>query len=320
MMEVSTQKALVMITGASRGYGLALAKAAAKKFNFPAHFCLIARSQDGLNKCKENVEQARSQHCPDMETSVETKVLDLQDIDSLGSNLDALFNEVSASNYCRGILFSNAGIIGYIGQTKSAGAGDPLATLRATLDVNVVAAAMLTARFLETFAAAAAPAAPSAGGQEEEGATQAQAQAVAAAGRTPPPPSVLVGTSSLCAVRPFPTLAAYCMSKAAMDMMLGCAAAEHDPAVLKVLNWAPGPLMGTDMTAAVRAAAGEGGGLHPSLAGFYLGQEGFIDVDVSASACMDVLLNNEFTSGAHIDVYDVLPNNDVNKTLPQKEG
>ncbi|CAM9997272.1 unnamed protein product, partial [Heterosigma akashiwo] len=157
-----------MITGASRGYGLALAKAAAKKFNFPAHFCLIARSQDGLNKCKENVEQARSQHCPDMETSVETKVLDLQDIDSLGSNLDALFNEVSASNYCRGILFSNAGIIGYIGQTKGTGAGDALAALRAALDVNVVAAAMLAARFLGTFAAAAAedaaaaaPAAPS---------------------------------------------------------------------------------------------------------------------------------------------------------------
>lgn len=126
--------------------------------------------------------------------------------------------------------------------------------------------------------------------------------------------TTVVHTSSLFAVEAARTWGAYCVGKAAADMVhrvlslegeadeAGGANGQLLPS-LRTLNYAPGPL-DTDMQAAVRASAG----CDPQLAAQFkqLKESGqLVPPEASAAVLVRLLLAGRFESGAHLDYYDV---------------
>ncbi|KAJ8338700.1 hypothetical protein SKAU_G00354860 [Synaphobranchus kaupii] len=106
----------------------------------------------------------------------------------------------------------------------------------------------------------------------------------------------VVNVSSLAALQPFPSWVLYCTGKAARDMMFRVLA-EEEPE-LRVLNYAPGPL-DTDMHMQARTLSGDMA-LRASL------REGqLLTCEESAAKLVKLLLNDNFTSGVHLDFYDL---------------
>ncbi|XP_038601069.1 sepiapterin reductase [Tachyglossus aculeatus] len=119
----------------------------------------------------------------------------------------------------------------------------------------------------------------------------------------PPRPDLtrtVVNISSLCALKPHKSWGLYCAGKAARDMMFRVLAAEEPD--LRVLNYAPGPL-DTDMQEEARTLTKD-----PDLrqALLQLKQSGgLVHCEDSARKLLDLLFEDTFESGAHVDFYDV---------------
>lgn len=114
----------------------------------------------------------------------------------------------------------------------------------------------------------------------------------------------LVNISSLAAIQPFRGWSTYCSTKAAASLFFKCIATEKDPKKVRVLNYAPGPL-DTRMQTEIRN--GMKGELE-SDAKFWADlkeNNGLIDPDQSASVLIDILEENQFESGVHVDFYDI---------------
>ncbi|XP_060684113.1 sepiapterin reductase-like [Hemiscyllium ocellatum] len=109
----------------------------------------------------------------------------------------------------------------------------------------------------------------------------------------------VVNISSLCAVQPFKSWSLYCSGKAAREMMFRVLAAEEPD--VRVLNYAPGPL-DTDMQKQARLETAD-----PELRQTFLTmhQQGqLINCHDSARKLVNILIRDDFPSGAHIDYYD----------------
>ena len=275
---------LYIITGASRGFGRALALAAAADALTHGHaspaFVLLARDAAGLAATGAAVASAAPA------ARVATVAADLGDLPSLDATWDAA--EAAASSLLRGLdaasatLFNNAGSVGHIGPiaARRGGGGNApltLADLRANVDLNVTSSAWATVRFLR-WAPLHAPAAT----------------------------TTVVNVSSLAAVQPTQSLAVYCQGKAARDMFHAVVAAEMGAATAtttRVLNYAPGPLE-TDMHRDLMAAPGLHTPLRTAFAAMHADGT-VLTADMSAAVCLRVLREGAFASGAHVDYYDV---------------
>ncbi|NXF27257.1 SPRE reductase, partial [Rhodinocichla rosea] len=124
--------------------------------------------------------------------------------------------------------------------------------------------------------------------------------ALRAFGARPGCSRTVVNISSLCALEPFPSWALYCSGKAARDMMFRVLALE-EPGV-RVLNYAPGPL-DTDMQLLARSRTGD-----PGLRQHFqrLQEQGqLIQSSVSAQKLLQLLQEDSFPSGAHVDFFDI---------------
>ncbi|NWT21786.1 SPRE reductase, partial [Cardinalis cardinalis] len=124
--------------------------------------------------------------------------------------------------------------------------------------------------------------------------------ALRAFGARPGCSRTVVNISSLCALEPFPSWALYCSGKAARDMMFRVLALE-EPGV-RVLSYAPGPL-DTDMQLLARSRTGD-----PGLRQRFqrLHEQGqLIPSSVSAQKLLQLLQDDSFPSGAHVDFFDV---------------
>ncbi|XP_020379539.2 sepiapterin reductase [Rhincodon typus] len=109
----------------------------------------------------------------------------------------------------------------------------------------------------------------------------------------------VVNISSLCAIQPFKSWSLYCSGKAAREMMFKVLAAEEPD--VRVLNYAPGPL-DTDMQKQARSETAD-----PELRQTFLTmhQEGqLIDCHDSSRKLVNILIRDDFPSGAHLDYYD----------------
>jgi len=92
----------------------------------------------------------------------------------------------------------------------------------------------------------------------------------------------------------------YCTGKAARDMYFQVLAAENPQ--VRFLNWAPGPML-TGMTELLSESV-----FVDSTRNAFQGmktENTFVDCHTSVEKLLKVLKDNEFTSGAHIDFYDV---------------
>ncbi|XP_026876383.2 sepiapterin reductase a [Electrophorus electricus] len=110
----------------------------------------------------------------------------------------------------------------------------------------------------------------------------------------------IVNISSLCAVKPFSSWVLYCSGKAARDMIFRVLAEEEPD--LRVLNYAPGPL-DTDMLLQARTFTADAT-VKESISAMH--SEGHVlTCEESAGKLLKVLLEDNYPSGAHLDVYDV---------------
>uniref|UniRef100_A0A8C8RZC8 Sepiapterin reductase n=1 Tax=Pelusios castaneus TaxID=367368 RepID=A0A8C8RZC8_9SAUR len=110
----------------------------------------------------------------------------------------------------------------------------------------------------------------------------------------------VVNISSLCAVKPFKSWTLYCTGKAARDMMFQILALEKPD--VRVVNYAPGPL-DTEMQQLARTKSGD-----PEVRQQFLDMKqsgGLLDCSISAQKLVNLLLEDTFDSGAHIDFYDI---------------
>ncbi|NXK94533.1 SPRE reductase, partial [Formicarius rufipectus] len=124
--------------------------------------------------------------------------------------------------------------------------------------------------------------------------------ALQAFGQRPGCSRTVVNISSLCALKPFKSWALYCSGKAAREMLFQVLALE-EPTV-RVLSYAPGPL-DTDMQLLARTKTAD-----PEMRQFFQSlQESskLIDCSVSAQKLVNLLEEDTFQSGAHVDFYDV---------------
>ena len=116
----------------------------------------------------------------------------------------------------------------------------------------------------------------------------------------------VVNMSSLCAISPFPTMAAYCAGKSYRDMYHTTMALEETKNIncnsdVKILNYAPGAIA-TDMTQAL----GECKELDTELSAFFKEKDEtkFVKLEDTANKLIDLVLRGNFESGKHIDFWD----------------
>ncbi|KFP76815.1 Sepiapterin reductase, partial [Apaloderma vittatum] len=124
--------------------------------------------------------------------------------------------------------------------------------------------------------------------------------ALQAFGKRPGSSRIVVNISSLCALKPFKNWTLYCSGKASRDMMFQVLALEEPD--IRVLNYAPGPL-DTDMQLLARTKTRD-----PEIRQYFrsLQETGqLIDCTVSAQKLLNLLEEDNFGSGAHVDFYNI---------------
>nr|XP_040054488.1 sepiapterin reductase a [Gasterosteus aculeatus aculeatus] len=198
---------------------------------------------------------------------VECVVADLSEADGLESIVKA--SKVAFSEDMDHVLLvNNAASLGDV--SRYAKSFTDMAEVDSYLSVNVSSSLCLTASVLQAF--------PQRPGQLR----------------------TVVNISSLCALQPFRSWVLYCTGKAARDMMFRVLA-EEEPDV-RVLNYAPGPL-DTAMQTVARSRTADPDVRKSFSDMFAQGQ--LLTCEASCSKLMKLLLEDGYTTGAHIDVYDV---------------
>eukprot|EP00934_Nitzschia_sp_Nitz4_P000135 Nitzschia sp. Nitz4//scaffold1_size375055//202962//203830//NITZ4_000279-RA/size375055-augustus-gene-0.717-mRNA-1//-1//CDS//3329541054//135//frame0 len=211
----SSPDTTIIVTGASRGLGQAVAVEAAKQLviadDGTLHVVLVARNAGALHETKLQI--AALPKGPQI--NVTCHAMDLEDLDRLDDNLNKICAGLPKSN--RVILVNNAGSIGFLGPVIDS---PSLAEMRRNVDLNVTSCFWVSVR-LARFA------------------TDQGCQAV------------IVNISSLVAIADFNTFGIYSAGKAARDKYHTLLAKET-PSV-RVVNYAPGPLE-TNMVQEIRSA------------------------------------------------------------------
>ncbi|XP_067295959.1 sepiapterin reductase a [Pseudorasbora parva] len=265
MAEVSAApvfgKALVIITGASKGFGRALALSIAPLLSEGSVLLLAARSEDRLRELERELSLTGTG------LTVRCVTADLASKAGVERVLSAVTDSARDPLLQRLMLFNNAGSLGDVSRfLRDFSDVDEVSSY---LTLNVSSAVCVTAGVLQAV-------------------------------RLRPLRRVVVNLSSLCALRPFPSWGLYCSGKAARDMLFRVLA-EEEPE-LRVLNYAPGPL-DTDMQLQARSFSADAD-LKNSFSEMHdKGQ--LLTCAQSISKLLQVLQDDTFASGAHLDYYDL---------------
>lgn len=249
---------LLVVTGASRGLGKAIARVFCEQCNVSTAI-LVARSGDKLHEAGKELKQVSPG------TQLVHHAMDLQLLDDLDGLLDMLYLHMFApQRFSRLVFVNNAGSLGHLGPATTMSS---LADMRGAIDLNVTSALWVSMRFAKFL---------------EQNAGH--------------PPATLVNISSLAAIQPFPTMALYAAGKAARDMYHASLAKENPG--MRIVNYAPGPLE-TDMTEEIRACKQLDAGLKPAF------QKKLEDPMDSARRLVELVKEDTFESGSHVDYYDL---------------
>ncbi|KNC96987.1 sepiapterin reductase [Spizellomyces punctatus DAOM BR117] len=205
-------RTLILLTGASRGFGksLTLALSASKLVAQETDLLLTARNTAQLEETKaEALAAASSKSLHIVTHSADFTSLDL---DSVCKDLFAKIPH-PATQYARVYLFNNAGSLGKLDRMRHQTPDD----ISPAVHLNLTAPLALTSAFLRHF---------------------------------PNPTQIhIINISSLAAIQAFDCWGVYSATKAARDMYHKTIAVEEPN--IRVLNYAPGPL-NTDMQTRIR--------------------------------------------------------------------
>jgi len=210
-------------------------------------------------------------------STFEMHSFDFAELHKLECALQSVFHAVTPSDFDRIFLFVNHGSLGPLERIENL--EEHFQQVRATLDLNITAPFFLCSFFLKWLRDASSFLRPNS-------------------------QITIINVSSLCAVEPFANQSLYCIGKAARDMLIRNIAVEALEGVLQIksLNYAPGP-MDTDMQVELREQCSreETRKLFASLQI----ENKLVDPDHSARKLMNLLRENNFKSGSHIDFYDL---------------
>jgi len=259
------QKSFVLVTGASRGLGRAIAIEFSKKVAPGSVFLLVARSANALDETKAEVLK--------VSTGVEvvTEALDLGQPDaSVYLNLikrTATSNGRSVSDFDHAILVHNAGSLGNLSLRVSQ--FENADEIRDYFTFNLFSLILLNSQFLKVF-------------------DNAEKQ------------RSVIQISSLGALQPFKTWGYYCAGKAARDMLMKSVASE-DPSI-QVLNYAPGPFDSAIYEEASQHTGDEETRklFHESREGGKI-----LTAEQTTRKLVRILGEGKYTKGEHIDYFDV---------------
>lgn len=274
----------VVITGASRGFGRATAVAISKLLlQSPLHIILSGRNLTGLEETKRELLSARIS----LETICDTVVTDISDTTSFQSISTGLFEKPFPSKdrvYSKFLFINNAGSLGplnYIGSGTDVGAD-----MIQAFNINVAGCCYLTSEFVRRINA-------------KEWLCEK---------------FIVVNVSSLCAIQAFDSWGIYCAGKAARDMYHAVLAQEQvkkqenaataTAEKILVLNYAPGPL-DTDMQKEIRECPT----VHKETQEYFVGLKSrneLVSTEDSAMKLVKIVEKEKFTSGAHVDFFDVI--------------
>uniref|UniRef100_A0A8C6WMJ9 Sepiapterin reductase n=1 Tax=Neogobius melanostomus TaxID=47308 RepID=A0A8C6WMJ9_9GOBI len=110
----------------------------------------------------------------------------------------------------------------------------------------------------------------------------------------------IINISSLCALKPFSSWVLYCSGKAAREMMFRVLAEEEPD--LRVLNYSP---VGKTAAHVHQAASVFGDALLRKSFNEMFTQGQLLSCEESCNKLMKLLMEDSYTSGAHVDFYDI---------------
>ena len=138
----------VVITGASKGFGRALAKAVARGSGSNVHFVLSGRDHTDLNEVRSELFEIRQQQ--NLTTSCDVIVGDLSnplELEKMADNLFGASTLYKDSSSIGSITFyNNAGSLGTLCSVGSP--SNSLADMSAAVNLNITACLFLTSEFV----------------------------------------------------------------------------------------------------------------------------------------------------------------------------
>lgn len=279
----------LMVSGASRGLGRAIAVEFARSSLLPRQesmeAVLLARSMVGGLDETENAMHSVRGGSNNSNLTVHRYSVDLGKLDTLEHNVGQILDEHAHGQKLpppsRAILVNCAGTTGWIGRNPTS-----LAEIQQATDLNFTSKAWLTAQFVDRF------------GKSD---------------------TTIVNVSSMCAVKPTPTMALYCATSAAREMFhtvlaMDAGAASTDATNnskdttlassstiprIRILNYAPGSC-DTNMQALLR----EHESLDPTVKAYCnsLVSHGLVHCqDTAKELVRRVLEPNAFQSGERVE-------------------
>ncbi|XP_049766825.1 sepiapterin reductase [Schistocerca cancellata] len=259
------RRSLVVVTGASRGIGRAVALEAGRRVGQGSLMVLVARNADGLGATAEAVRRANAA------VSVVCKQADLERDVAPDLLSDAVSQAAcgDTADYEVAMIVHSAGSVGDLSEGTAQLADS--AKWTSYLALNVSSAAVLTAQFLALLP------------QGDDG-----------------PRHYIINITSLAAVEPFPSLGYYCVGRAARQMYFSVLAAEN--ASLAVLNYSPG-VVDTDMVASIENGASDPA-IRNSFSDMRKRGD-IVSPEKTAARLAAVLETGAFQSGKRIDYYDL---------------
>jgi sepiapterin reductase len=318
---------LLVVSGASRGFGQAVAVAFARSFFDSVHsssrhsnddnddetrtatddvlpqhqvrIILTGRDEFGLRETKERIIAPILSNGDDNDdetptsasssTDISIHPMDLSDMDTLDQHMDELIGAAKPlDRYERIVIINNAGSLGPLGKVANI---KSLQEFSQAIQLNVTSSLWFTTRWVKELLTLS---------EQDVGLTDNNPKQAHVT------PCTIVNISSLCAIEPFPTMSTYCAGKAARDMFHQSLAKEEEEChngALKVLNYAPGA-MDTDMTVKLR----EEDQLDTGLKEYYRKSHDkgeLIHPNTSASKLVRLVLSGDFTTGTHVDYWDL---------------
>ncbi|XP_038136585.1 sepiapterin reductase a [Cyprinodon tularosa] len=257
-------RVLCIITGASRGFGRAVARDLSRLVQPGSALVLVARSGPDLRALQAELTESEAGRAG---LKVEVVVADVGKVegleDILRTSKEAFYEDMDHI-----LLINNAASLGDV--SKYVRDFSDMSEVDSYLSLNVSSAMCLTARMLQAF-------------PQHPGLRRS-----------------VVNVTSLCALQPFRSWALYCTGKAAREMMFKVLAEEEPD--LRVLSYSPGPL-DTDMQVEARSKTADQT-IKKKFSGMFA-QGQLLTCEASSAKLMKVLLDDKFTSGDHVDIYDV---------------
>eukprot|EP01103_Thecamoeba_quadrilineata_P004538 TRINITY_DN1426_c0_g1_i2.p1 TRINITY_DN1426_c0_g1~~TRINITY_DN1426_c0_g1_i2.p1 ORF type:complete len:164 (-),score=36.00 TRINITY_DN1426_c0_g1_i2:529-1020(-) len=139
-------RVLVVVTGASKGFGRAVATQFAQRFplvqNNQTDFILVSRALDQLESLKSELQTHHKN------ASVETVALDLSDLEKAEDLLPQIFSRHAAETYKHAVLVNNAG---FLSPNAYIGSGFSRSDLQHDVNVNIGSFILLTDLFLKHY-------------------------------------------------------------------------------------------------------------------------------------------------------------------------